>query len=202
MQVKINKASVHVCEVGVGDLFCAKSGAFWDEGHRVTLVEPNPHLYASLLRETIKFPNVHLHHVAIANDNRLGWLVSAGILSYLVEEESPINTIFRGKLTPMMDAFKVPVNRVTMDRVDTGDIDMLILGMEGAEHHVFPHLISRPHAIILNNHFANDYRFSFPRFEVIQQWCVANGYQIVQGIPDFMLVHVSSYQNGFVTITP
>lgn len=201
MQLKLAKSNLNICEVGVGDEFTSKSRAFWDgAGNNVTLFEPNPFLYASLARKAGPYRNVKLYNVAISNENRFGHLVSAGLLSYLPEFPSPINTIFRGKLTPMLDAFKVSVNIMTFDRFDNGTIEMLILGMEGAESTVFETMRSRPHVIILNNHYANDYRYTFPRIEVIQNWCRDNQYQIVQGIPDILLLNQASLMNGFVTL--
>jgi hypothetical protein len=199
MQLKLAKHPIHVCEVGVGDSFCAKSKSFWGDGiNRVTLVEPNPFLHASLRSKTKDCPNVTLHNAAIFSENRWGWLVSAGILSYLPEVASPINTIFRGKLTPMLDAFKIYVPYRTFNTIDDGTIDLLILGMEGAESMVFETMVSRPHVIILNNHFANDYRYAFPRFEEIQRWCEANRYHIAAGIPDITLINIASYEAGLV----
>ena len=189
MQLSINKSALKVWEVGVGDEFTSKSRAFWDNpSNQVMLIEPNPFLYVSLARKACPFSNVKTLNVAISNEDTFGYLVSAGVLSYLAEFPSPINTIFRGKLTPMLDAFKVPVNIMTLGSLDPGDIDLLILGMEGAEYTVFETMKSRPHIIILNNHFANDYQFTFPHFGEIQQWCEDNRYQILQGLPDLMLV--------------
>jgi hypothetical protein len=96
----------------------------------------------------------------------------------------------------MLGAFRVPVNLMTFDRFDPGDIDLLILGMEGAESMVFPHLKSRPHVVIMNNHFANDYRYIFPRFGEIQAWCETNRYRILQGIPDIHLISNDALDSG------
>lgn len=192
---------LNVWEVGVGDEFTSKSRAFWsNEANQVTLFEPNPFLYASLARKTTPYRNVKLYNVAISNENRFGHLVSAGLLSYLPEFPSPINTIFREKLTPMLDILKVPVNIMTFDQFDNGCIEMLILGMEGAESTVFETMRSRPHVIILNNHYANDYGYTFPRIEVIQHWCKDNQYQILQGVPDIMLLNQASLMNGLIAM--
>jgi len=197
MNLGLAKLPRTVCEVGAGDLFTCKSAPFWARPEtRVVLFEPNPLLYASLLPKVLAYPNVHLYNVAIYSEAGLGYLVSAGVLSYLPEVESPINTIFRGKLTPMMEPVKVTVPRMTFDTFDNGDIDILYLGMEGAEYTVFPRLHSRPHVIVLNNHFANDYGYAFPRFDVIQAWCQTNGYQICPGIPDITLVSTAALAAG------
>ena len=199
MPIKLIKSNPTIWEVGVGDEFTSKSHPFWyDERNTVVLFEPNPFLYASLVRKAGSYKNVRLYNVAISNENRFGYLVSAGLLSYLPEFFSPINTIFRGKLTLMLDAFKVPINIMTFDRFDNGNIDMLILGMEGAEFTVFETMSSRPSIIVLNNHYANDYGYTLPRAEVIQNWCRDNQYQIVQGIPDIMLVNMGSVCQGLI----
>lgn len=197
--MKINLSNAKVYEVGAGDLFTCKSRPLWDApGAQVTLFEPNPLLYVSLLRKVQSFPNVTLHHVAISDTNGLGWLVSAGLVSYLQDVPSHLNTIFRGKLTQMLSPFKVPVNVMTFDTFDHGDIDLLFLGMEGSEYTLFPCLSSLPHVIILNNHFANDYGYTFPRWEVVQEWCTSNGYNIYPGVPDITLVNRQSLAAGVV----
>lgn len=197
--MKLNLSNAKVFEVGAGDLFTCKSRPLWDApGTRVTLFEPNPLLYASLLRQIWSFPNVTLHHVAISDTNGLGRLVLAGLVSYLQDVPSHLNTIFRGKLTQMLAPFTVPVNVMTFDAFDPGDIDILFLGMEGSEHTLFPHLSSRPHIIVLNNHFANDYGYAFPHWEVVQDWCVANGYDIHPGVPDIVLINRNSLAKGIV----
>lgn len=204
MHIGFAKAPLTVYEVGAGDVFTCKSRRLWDApDNAVVLIEPNPILYASLLKQTARaFPNVRIHNVAISDTNRLGRLVLAGVLSYLPEVPSPINTIFRGKLTPMLEGYEVPVNLMTFDRFDPGNIDLLYLGMEGSEYTVFATMVSRPHIIVLNNHFANDYGYAFPRFEVVQQWCEANEYAIVPGIPDLTLVRVASTRDGTLVQHP
>lgn len=203
MQLSLAKHIRTIYEIGAGAEFTCQSRPFWDSpATTVVLFEPNPILYADLVRKTCGLSNVTVHNVAIYNENRLGYLVSAGVLSYLPEVASPINTIFRGKLTPMLDPFKVVVNRMTFDTFDPGDIELLYLGMEGAEHTVFPYLRSRPHLIILNNHFANDYGYAFPYFEVIHEWCKANGYQVSGGIPYLTLVNLASLRDGSLVQSP
>jgi len=203
MNIRITKPSkdLNVVEVGVGDSFSCKSISFWgNPNYNVTLFEPNPLLFNSLHKKVRNYQNVTLHNVAIYNETRKGTLVMAGVLSYLPEVASPINTIFQNKLTEILTSHHVPVDLVTFDQFDSGNIDMLLLGMEGAESTVFEKMKSKPHVIILNNHFANDYAYAFPNFRSIQEWCLANRYEIIQGIPDMVLINLDSYNGGLVSV--
>jgi len=200
VNLKINKPKINIFEVGVGDVFTTKSKQYWGQDRfDVTLFEPNPFLFKSLLKKTLQYKNVKTHNVAISNEERLGKLVCAGVLSYLENMASPINTIFRGKLNEMLDGFIVPVNLMRIDSFDN-DIDFLILGMEGAEFTVFQYLKSRPHIITLHNYFANDYGYTFPYFNFIQQWCHNNNYEIVPGIPDMTLINRNSVNSGVLEL--
>lgn len=200
MNLKINKPKINIFEVGAGDVFTAKSKQYWGQDRfDVTLFEPNPFLFKSLLKKALKYNNVKIHNIAISNEEKLGKLVCAGVLSYLENMASPINTIFKGKLNEMLNSFIVPVNLMRIDSFDN-DIDFLILGMEGAEFTVFQYLKSRPHIIILHNYFANDYGYTFPYFNFIQQWCQSNNYEIVPGIPDMTLINRNSVNEGILQL--
>ena len=117
------------------------------------------------------------------------------MLSYIRDIPSPINTIYLNKLNEILSEFTIPVNFMKFDSFDKGDIDYLILGMEGSEFTVFQSLISRPHIISLHNYFANDYKYTFPYFDYIENWCVKNNYYIIFGIPNILLVNKKSIEN-------
>jgi FkbM family methyltransferase len=203
VNLKINKPKINIFEVGVGDVFTAKSKQYWGQDRfDVSLFEPNPFLYKNLVKRAESFKlvkNVKVYNVAISNEEKLGKLVCAGVLSYLTDMASPINTIFKGKLNEMLDKFIIPVNLMRIDSFDNG-IDFLILGMEGAEFTVFQYLKSRPHIIILHNYFANDYGYAFPYFNFIQQWCYNNNYEIIPGIPDMTLINRNSVNSGILEL--
>ena len=75
------------------------------------------------------------------------------------------------------------------DSFDDGDIDFLRLGMEGSEFTVFETMKSRPHIISIHNYFANDYGYSFYKWNDISTWINTNGYFLLPGIPDALLIN-------------
>ena len=187
--------------MGVGDVFSSKTTNFWGQPNcSVTLFEPNLFLYKSLFNKVKNISNIKLHNIAIYNESRLGKLVHAGVLSYLPEVMSPINRIFKGRLTEALETFVIPVNLMTFDEFDGGDIDILQLGMEGAEFTVFEKMKSRPHVIYLHNYFANDYKYTFPNWDYISHWIKNNDYEIINGIPTVTLVNRKSYSSGLISI--
>jgi FkbM family methyltransferase len=195
-KLKINKEKINIFEIGAGDAFCSKTLNYWGNNkYDITLFEPNPILYKSLLKKVKDINNIKLYNIAIFNEEKIGELVCAGVLSYIRDIPSPINTIYLNKLNEILSEFTIPVNFMKFDSFDKGDIDYLILGMEGSEFTVFENLISRPHIISLHNYFANDYKYTFPYFDYIKNWCVKNNYYIIFGIPDILLVNKKSIEN-------
>lgn len=204
MKLKINKEKINLFEIGVGDAFSSKSVCCWgNDKFNITLFEPNPMLYKSLLKKTKDINNIKLYNIGIFNQEKIGNLVCAGVLSYIKEVPSPINSIYLNRLTEIFDKFTVPVNLMRLNSFDFGQIDHLILGMEGSEFTIFQSqtLISKPHIITLNNYYANDYRYAFFNFKYISDWCDKNNYNILQnGHHEILLVNNNSIANNTLEV--
>jgi len=202
MKFKINKEKTNLFEIGVGDAFSSKSLPYWgNKNVDVTLFEPNPMLYKSLLKKTKDINNIKLYNIGIFNQEKIGKLVCAGVTSYIKDIPSPINSIYLNRLNEIFDKFTVPVNLMKLNSFDYGQIDLLILGMEGAEFTIFQSqsLISRPHIIILNNYNGNNYRYTFFNFQYILDWCVKNNYDILQNEhKEILLVNKNSIINNIL----
>ena len=99
MKFKINKEKTNLFEIGVGDTFCSKSLQYWGNNNiNITLFEPNPILYKSLLKKTKDINNIKLYNIGIFNQEKIGKLVCAGVLSYIKDIPSPINSICLNRL--------------------------------------------------------------------------------------------------------
>lgn len=197
----INKQKLKIFEVGVGDVFSSKTKMFWgSENTEVTLFEPNPFLYKYLLKKTKNIKNINLFNIAISNEEKIGHLVCAGVTSYIKDIPSPINRIYLDKLNEILSNFTVPVNLMRFDSFDDGDIDFLRLGMEGSEFTVFETMKSRPHIISIHNYFANDYGYSFYKWNDISAWINTNGYFLLPGIPDALLINKESVAQNILTL--
>ena len=110
MKFKINKEKTNLFEIGVGDTFCSKSLQYWGNNNiNITLFEPNPILYKSLLKKTKDINNIKLYNIGIFNQEKIGKLVCAGVLSYIKDIPSPINSICLNRLNEIFDKFTVPV---------------------------------------------------------------------------------------------
>lgn len=201
IQFKFHKDKVKIFEVGVGDSFCCKSLNYWNQdGFDVTLFEPNPFLYKNILTKIQNIKNIKLHNIGISNEEKIGELVCAGVLSYLKDIPSPINTIYFNQLNNIFEKFTIPVKLMKFNSFDEGNIDYLILGMEGAEFTVFENIISRPHIINMHNYFANDYNYVFPNFGKIDEWGQKNGYTWISAFPDILLINSESVHNNTISI--
>src|SRR5262249_53222350 len=65
------------------------------------------------------------------------------------------------------------VEGITFDMIDSGDIDILLVDVEGAEYFVIKHLRSRPKIIVLETHYGN---YRNPYMSEIDHWMATNDY--------------------------
>ncbi len=147
----------HVVEIGAGDSHTTE-GLRWGTHARVSLYEPHPLLWADLNRAASGMDNVTVHHAAVSPTFAPLYLM--GYASYLRGAPSFLATSVEPDgeqwWTPL--AREVPV--VKMDRVDHGNIDMLILSINGGERALLDGLVSRPQTILTRHRLHNARQWS------------------------------------------
>lgn len=168
-----------VFEIGVGHVNYSRSRQYWptSECH---MFEPVKTYYDGICNEISTYPNVFAHNVAIydKNENLKFWLSNA---------ESTID----GLNSPLAQQNFLPLNQIPPDKTivvgkmitefDRGNIDLLLLDMEGAEWFALKHLISRPKVIVVemyvqNSAFNNGY-YENPYTTEIKTWMSNNSYE-------------------------
>lgn len=167
-----------VFEIGVGRSIQSRSRKYWNTA-KCYLFEPLKSFYDDIKQNTIKYENVFVYNVAIYDKSEnLVFLVS--------DEESSI----LGLNSPLAQQNFLPLSNIPPKETvveskmitdfDKGDIDLLLLDMEGAEYFVLKHLISRPKVIVVemeieNSAFLNG-RYKNPYSDEINDWMKNNNY--------------------------
>lgn len=186
-----------VCEVGAAHPFSAQVREFIHAGIPTILFEANPRLYFCLkegwnmgdFKETWPnlpprpfehegfghMPHVQIHNVAIYDHKGEIDFFEANASSFVGAVNSPavINDKFDTKNN---DKFKMTVPCDTIDKYDTGDIDVLAVDAEGCEWFALKYLKSRPILICLETHGNN---YVNPYMKEISDWMKANNYKAI-----------------------
>jgi FkbM family methyltransferase len=162
----------HVCEVGVYKPLTSNVIDFIRAGIRATLVEADPVIVGEI-RAFFADYAVTVHPVAV-------WDYS-GTLDLFRADSSTFATDLPGSPALANDNFqtasghKLSVPCRIFSELDTFDIDLLSVDIEGAEWYVLKHLVSRPAVISLETH--GKYYIN-PFLADMQHWLTENKYVI------------------------
>lgn len=165
----------HVCECATLFADTIETWGFLNYGCRMTLIEPQPEPFKTLVKEYGHLDTVRFFNVAI------GW---AHGTSLLMRDNGPNGSAYiAGINAPRVQHRRDPnftsgieVPRVPWEVVDDGTIDLLHLDMEGMEWTVLQQLISKPKMISVE-WTAPDY--VQPNAKEIEQWMDEGGYRQV-----------------------
>lgn len=162
-----------VFEIGVGPVELCRSKEYWNSSECI-LFEPVTLYYEELVQETSQHPNVQVHNIAIYDHDGYCDFIENGHTSYVKGLNSPqVQQSIEGGLHR-----SCPCARISI--FDKGNIDLLLLDMEGSEWFVLKHLISRPDKIVVETELATVYKNPF--LEEIKQWMKNNKYHNTETI--------------------
>lgn len=162
-----------VYEIGVGPVELCRSKPYWNNSECV-LFEPAIPYYTGIIQQTAKHPNVQVHNIAIYDYDGHCDFIENGQISFIKGLNSPqVQFGIHGGSNIFCPCAKI-------SKFDKGNIDLLLLDMEGAEWFALKHLISRPKKIIVETELASKYKNPF--LEEIQSWMKTNEYQQVDQI--------------------
>lgn len=147
----------HVVEIGAGDSYSSLGLSMLKSSEKVTLYEPNRLLYANLAKTMEGRPFLTVHPWAVA---RVGMeatpLVYLGYASYLLGAPSFVKLSIEENGEDWLYPLTKNVRLVSMEEIDSGDIDYLILTNNGCELPVLQSMKSRPE-IIHTKHFIHNH---------------------------------------------
>lgn len=162
-----------VFEIGVGPIETCRSKPYWGKAECV-LFEPAVSYYKGIEQAVKQWPNVQFHNIAIYDYNGRCKFIENQQTSFIEGINSPYVQfgIHSGKHGSCKCA--------KLSEFDKGNIDLLLLDMEGAEWFALKHLISRPKEIIVETQLDKSYKN--PYLKEINQWMKTNGYRKVKHI--------------------
>lgn len=165
----------NVMEIGVGPANKTRIADFMGLGCECVMVEALPRFASELERCYGSKPNVGVLHCAIGDKNETIKLHDRGEGSWIVNLPSSPDIQMKGvEVDPLMCH---EVYSVTLDRIDDGEIDVLLIDTEGAEYYALKHMISRPRIIVLETHYnGNGMTYCNHFMPEIKCWMAANGY--------------------------
>ena len=169
-----------IFEIGVGEINSCRTKIFWDSGIECHLFEPNPILYKDLIDKSKNYKNVHVYNLAITNKSGEEEILLINNCSYIDGIESPmiLNHGINTEYTESVE--KVKIKTETIDKFDTGDIDILLIDTEGCEWFVLEKLISRPKQIAIEtNTLGQNGNLIYNKYiDKILFWMWKNNYQL------------------------
>lgn len=171
MNIKLDFAPQHVCEVGVNQPHDCRAREFMDTA-RITLVEPNPTSYKMLADHFGHIDGVDVLNVAVVNfDVDEVKLYDRGPSTFVEGVVSP--AICNDRYIPKeADAFFAA--GTTFDKIDDGTIDLLLVDVEGCEWAVISKMVSRPRVVSIEMGVRN---YINPNFQRINEHMKMLGYR-------------------------
>lgn len=145
------------CECAVGPIEISVAKGFIGNCSHMILIEPNPQLAAKASYE-FKLP---ITKAAIGFEHRKSMMVENGGSSYLDGTWAP---------TPVRTGWVYPIDQITFDEIDDGEIEILALDCEGMEWAVLSKMRSRPYLLTVEIWENNPYKHE------IMEWLEVNGY--------------------------
>lgn len=155
-----------IYEIGVGPVWSCRSKPYWARD-KCVLFEPLFSYYKGIENAISKYPNVELHNIAIYDYNGQCNFVENYELSFIKGLNSP-HVQFGNK-----DNVEKSIYCSRISEFDRGDIDLLLLDMEGAEWFALKHLVSRPRKIVVETQIP---AYCNPFLKEIQEWMKINKY--------------------------
>jgi FkbM family methyltransferase len=182
----------HACEVGVYLPATSNIIDFIKDGVRGSLVEADPNT-VKILEEYFRNYSVTIHPVAVwseAGTVRLSRAAASTFVSAIQSSPAVINDKY---VTSFSNSFDVKA--VVFSEIDTCDIDLLSVDIEGGEWHVINNLKSRPKVISVETH--GKY-YTNPFIEEINRWMHENGYvRWYKDSSDTVFIKKGSFEPSF-----
>ena len=187
-----NIAFSHVCEVGVFLPEYSNIIDFIKKGIRTTLVEADP-ITAAKIVTYFKDDNVIVHPVAIFDRNgqvQLSRYDQSTFVTALKSTPAIINDRYKQN-----DADVFTTECRLFSEIDTGDIDLISIDIEGCEWYVIDKMLSRPKIISVETHSK---AYVNPNILQIEKWMKDNSYKMwYQDLSDTVYIQSALFNPGF-----
>lgn len=174
------ETGIHWAEIGMGPQKLWVVMPYRNRVGTITMVEPNPVLFAAGKKYWGRDPHTRLFHGAIVPPHLRGKTIQlkepVGGRKRAVSHVEGLPTIADGvKKKPVWRT--VETVGLTMEDVDTGHFDVVMLDMEGAEWIALQQMVSRPKVLRVEMHERRALRN--PYHEEIMDWAARENYEEV-----------------------
>ena len=156
-----------IFEVGVGEYWQSRTSKYINTDVECWLFEPNPISFSEIYKNLSTYKNFKLFNCALGSQNKKIKLNLAKGASFIEGINAPIAS--------KKDFQKVEVEMKSIREFDNGDIDVLLLDIEGGEFDVLKSLLSRPKHIVVEM-FSFGVNYVNPYFDEIVEWMNRNNY--------------------------
>ena len=189
-------------EIGAGDRYSSELLNRAEEFEAVQLIEPNAILYHDIASAD-KAENVSVGNFAIAENKRKLYLpgdkrsfYNFGYCSFLEGADSFLKLSCEDESFVCWQPLKSLVRWEPMSKIDTGNIDYLILTCHGSEMFVLEDMISRPQIIRTKYYCHNAKHWEY--YGQISKWMGTNGYigTLLETNQHHTFMHIEFKKNG------
>jgi FkbM family methyltransferase len=171
-----------IFEIGVGEYWQSRTSHHKGSDIECWLFEPNPISFQELYENLKNEKNFKLFNNAVGSENKeINFFLAKG--SSFVEGSSSPELSYNKNCTNELQ--KVEAQMLDIKDVDDGDIDFLLLDIEGGEYDVIKNLVSRPKQIFVEM-YSFGVKYKNPNFDKIMEWMNSNNYFLLQGGEDFI----------------
>lgn len=174
-----------IFEIGVGEYRQCRTLQYKNTDVECWLFEPNPVAFEEIKQNLSNFNNFKIFNFALGSKNK--------IVNFFIKKSPHCGSSFvEGVFSPEMaynpkseeELQKVEIEMKSIKEFDTGDIDLLLLDVEGSEFDILKSLISRPKDIVVEM-YSFGVKYKNPYFDEIMEWMSKNNYSIVTQHEDF-----------------
>lgn len=169
---------MNIYEIGVGFFSQCRTRHLLGTNHQCYLFEPNPYCYQDLSDVLQSQANFHLFNKAVGSEAKNIQLCLAGPSSFIKGVSSPEKS---RNPSAENDLQSVNCNMLSIQDIDRGDIDVLLLDVEGGEFDIIANLKSRPKEICVEM-YSFGVKYKNPYFDQIIAWMENNSYKIVDNV--------------------
>jgi FkbM family methyltransferase len=170
-----------IFEIGVGEYWQCRTLQYKNTDVECWLFEPNPISFKEIQRNLSDFNNFKLFNCAIGSENKTTNFFLAKGSSFIEGVTSPEIT-HNPNSEKLLEKIQIDVKNIK--EFDDGDIDVLLLDVEGSEFDIIKSMVSRPKDIVVEMH-SFGVKYKNPFFNEIMEWMNSNNYSIVSEHEDF-----------------
>lgn len=167
-----------IYEIGAGDQWSSQVINFLKHQPQASieawLYEPNPVLYTDLLRSAGQVRNLHMMHTAVHTHDKGDWCYNLGYASFMKGARSFISLSYEENAEEYLKSLRTFVPTITMQQIDPGNIDVLVLTNNGGELDVLSGMSSRPEFIYTKHYVHNEKQTRY--YAELGGWLKGNRY--------------------------